>query len=46
MNIINKFNKMYKQVIKHNINIQEFFEVYPTLVKVYSDESHKYIKLF
>ena len=37
---------MFKQVIKHNINPKEFFDIYPPLVKVYTEESHKYIKLF
>ena len=37
---------MYKQVINNKINIKDFFDVYPPLVKVFSEESNKYSKLF
>ena len=37
---------MYKQVINTSINIKDFFDVYPPLVKVFSEESNKYAKLF
>ena len=37
---------MYKRVINDKINIKDFFNVYPPLVKVYSEESNKFIKLF
>ena len=37
---------MYKQLINNKINLKDFFDVYPSLVKVYSEESNKYIKLF
>ena len=37
---------MYKQAINLHINIKDFFDVYPPLIKVYSEESNKYAKLF
>ena len=37
---------MYKRVINDKIDIKDFFNVYPPLVKVYSEESNKFIKLF
>ena len=38
---------MYKQVIHNNkINLKDFFDVYPPLVKIFSEESNKFIKLF
>ena len=37
---------MYKRVINEKINIKDFFNVYPPLVKVYSEESNKFAKLF
>ena len=33
---------MYKRVINEKINIKDFFNVYPPLVKVYSEESNKF----
>ena len=37
---------MYKQASNLHINIKDFFDVYPPLIIVYSEESNKYAKLF